>query len=414
MRILFLSNWYPPIISGSSYYASSLSRALASRGHEVGVITLDWGPEFVPPDNSPFPIYRLPVLRIPKLPVFYNLKLMGFAFTPGNVRRVRQLIRRHRAQVLHHVNHIFDTTFLSTRAAHAEGIPVVGSITTPIQHQNPLRQRAMTLGDRLTLGRFGVRRWEGVVSLDQTVHEYVGRVYGPRAQERSRVIPFGVRQDSMPLYADKPKERSERPQILMVGHIHPFRNPVQLVRAMPQVLRSVPNARLILAGRVDLKEPVEVSRELGLSEEQVKFLGQTPHEESVRLMKTSHVFASWVTGPFHSLGTAPMEAMLCETPVVNDLPENLFGEGLLRNGENIVLVDSRDPCSIAEAIIRLLKDEKLRERVGAGGRRFVLEHLSWDNIAGQMEQFYERVVQGRRGNAAPLELEGVENDLVAR
>lgn len=414
MRILFLSNWFPPIISGSSYYTSSLAQSLAARGHDVGVITLDWGPEYAPPTDFPFPIYRLPVAKIPKLAVFYNLKLMGFAFTPGNVRRVKEIIRRHRADILHHVNHIFDTTFLSTRAARSTGTPIVGSITTPIQHQNHLRQWVMAMGDRLTLGLFGVRRWDGVVSLDQTVHDYVGRIYGSRAQERSAVIPFGVRQESMSLYADKPKERAERPQILMVGHIHPFRNPVQLIRAMPQVLQSVPNARLILAGRVDLKEPVEVSRELGLSEKQVAFLGQTRHEESVRLMKTSHVFASWVTGPYHSLGTAPMEAMLCETPVINDLPENLFGEGRLRNGKNIVLVDSRDPRSIAGAIIRLLKDEKLRAGIGAGGRRFVLEHLSWGNIAGEMEQFYERVLKAREGKTSPLQPKKVENDLVAR
>lgn len=405
MRVLILSNWFPPITSGSSFYTSSLAQSLAARGHKVVVVTLDWGPAYAPPTDLPFPIYRLPAIKIPRLPLFYNLELMGFAFTPGNRRRLKLLIKRYRPHILHHVNHIFDTTFLSTSVACSTGTPVVGSITTPIQHQNPRMQWIMSLADRMTVGFFGVRRWDGIVSLDHVVHEYVGKVYGDQARLRSVVIPFGVRLESMSLYNNHRPCRSERPQVLMVGHIHPFRNPVQLIRAMPLVLKAVPEARMVLAGRVDLQEPVKVARELGLTADQVQFLGETPHDEVIRLMQTSHVFASWATGPYRGLGTAPMEAMLCETPVINDLPENLFGEDKLENGGNIVLVNSRDPQSIANAIIRLLKDEGLRQRIGVAGRRFVLEHLSWDNIAAEMERFYERVLAERgmkMSNKEPL------------
>ncbi len=410
MRIALLSNWFPPTTSGSSYYTSSLARSLAARGHQVTVVTLDWGPEYAPPTDLGFPVYRLPVIKFPKLSVFYNMELMGLAFTPGNIRRLKSLLGQCRAQILHHVNHIFDTNFLSTRAAHASGIPVVGSITTPIQHQNPLKHGILALADRMTVGRFGVCKWDGIVCLDQMVREYVARQYGENARRRCAVIPFGVRWESMSQYGSGPASPPGRPQILMVGHIHPFRNPVQLVRAMPMVLKQVPTARLLLAGRVDLQEPVKAAWELGLTEDQVRFLGPTPHDAVVELMKTSHAYASYVTGPYPGLGTAPMEAMLCGVPVLNDLPENLFGEGRLKNGENIVLVNSRDPNSIAAALIRLLRDEGLRHRIGAGGRRFVLEHLNWEGIAGQMEQFYERVCSQWRN--AREESADQEEDLV--
>lgn len=405
MRVLIFCNWFPPIISGSSYYTGSLAQSLTARGHEVGVVTLDWGPEYAP-SPQPFPIYRLPVIRIPKLAVFYNLKLMGFASTPANCRRLKSLIKQHNAEILHHVNHIFDTTFLSTGVAHSAGIPVVGSITTQIQHQNPLKQAVLSLADRMTVGWFGVRRWDGVVCLDRVVYDYVGKVYGEKAQQRSAVIPFGVRREAMSIYSDHAPISSRLPQVLMVGHIHPFRNPVQLIRAMPLVWKAVPEARLLLAGRIDLKEPVELLRSLGAKADQIQLLGQTSHDETVRLMKMSSVFASYVTGPYQGLGTAPMEAMLCQTPVINDFPEDLFGEGKLKNGENIVLVNSRDPQSIAEAIIRLLKDEPLRQKIGASGRRFVLEHLSWDGIAEQMERFYERIL-GRQELTIPSEVPSV-------
>jgi len=152
---------------------------------------------------------------------------------------------------------------------------------------------------------------------------------------------------------------------------------------------------------------VKEAKRLGLSGDQVVFLGETPHEETVRLLKSSHAFASWATGPFLGLGTAPMEAMLCQTPVVNDFPENLFGEGKLKNGENIILVNSKDPASIAENIIRLLDDEPFRQKVGAGGRKFVMENLNWERIAEAMEQFYKQILKQKGRTAASLQAAAV-------
>lgn len=392
MKIFFLSNWFPPFTSGSSFYTSSLAQTLASRGHEVHVVTLDWGPEFRPAAAEGLTFHLLPVIRLPKLPFFYNLKLMGIAFTPSNLKRLRSLIREHQPDILHHVNHVFDTNFLSVLSAKMEKLPVVGSITTPVQHQNPWVHGLYTLIDRMTIGFFGTCQWDGIVSLDHTAHEYIGHVYGRKAQKKSKVIPFGVPLGTTELYVDNPVERSGCPQILMVGHIHPFRDPTLLIRAMPLILKRIPQAKLVLAGRVDLPGPVNEAKKLGLSSDQVSFLGETPHDETVRLLKTSHIFASWVTGPFLGLGTAPMEAMLSQTPVINDLPENLFGEGKLKDGDSIALVNSRDHVSIANKIIQLLTDEPYRQRVGAGGRKFVLENLHWDRIAEAMEQFYGQIL----------------------
>src|SRR5262245_30793153 len=238
LRVLFLSNWFPPVVSGSSFYTSSLAQALAARGHEIAVVTLDWGPQFAPPADLGFPIYQLPVTRLPKLSLFYNLRLMGLANTRANSRRLQAIVAQFRPDVIHLVNHIFDTTFLAGRVARRTGVPLVGSITTPIQHENPLRQRLMGLADRMTVGHFGVKRWDGVVCLDRTVYDYVASQYGPATARRSEVIPFAVRMESMAQY-ENARLRSDRPQVLFVGHIHPFRNPTKLVRALALVAGPV-------------------------------------------------------------------------------------------------------------------------------------------------------------------------------
>ncbi len=392
MRILMFSNWFPPVISGSSYYASSLAKTLAARGHDLAVVTVDWQNGTQQLEALPFPLFRIPIIRLPRLPVFYNLQLVGVTNTNKNLDRLVGIIRDFRPDIIHHINHIFDSVFLTARAARKTAVPLVGSITTIVQHENPLIQWAMSLADRFVLGTYGVRHWDGIISLDKSADRYVQEVYGPRVHSRSRVIPFGVRLESEELYAGA-LPKSTRPTILFTGHIHPFRNPSLLVQAMPEILQRIPDARLILAGRVDLKAPQETTKRLGLTNEQVQFLGETPHEEVVRLMKTSHVFASWVTGPYTGLGTAPMEAMLCSLPVVNDLPEDLFGETRLENGRNIILVDSKEPRSIAGGILRLLTDPALQKQVGEGGRQFVLQNLNWPSIAARMEEMYSDTIK---------------------
>ena len=395
MKILLLSNWFPPITSGSSYYTYSLAQALTQRGHQLVVVTLDWGKNETADEPCPYPVYRLPVRKLPKMPLFFNLELMGFAFTPGNIKRLRKIIEEQKPDLIHHVNHIFDTNFLSTLAAKMCKLPIVGSITTPVQHENKWMHVVYSVVDRFTIGWFGVRLWDGIVSLDKEVHGYVGKVYGNAVQKRSAIVPFGVPLQSLSLYERGHQNFSPRPQILTVGHIHPFRNPVMMVRAMPLVLKEVPDARLVIAGRLDLQEPVKVAESLGLNREYVDFKGEISHDQSIQMMKESHIFAMWGTGPYLGLGTAAMEAMLCETPVINDLPEDLFGESRLVDGENIIIVNSKDRRAVADSMIRLLKDSGLRRRIGANGRKFVLDHLSWDSIAGKMERFYEKILEPR-------------------
>lgn len=393
---MVVSNWLPPVSTGSSFYAESLARALAARGHEVHAVTLDWDGGFRPDPQPSFAMHMLPVVKLPKLGIFYGMNHMGFAYNPANVARLRELVRRIRPDVIHQVNHIFDTVFLSLAAATPFGIPVVGSITTPIQHQKPALQRALQAADRCSVGAFGVRRWARVVSLDAEVHEYVGRSYGPKVQARSVVIPLAPRFDDSALYDSIEGKPSPTPFILSIGQMHPFRNPVQLVRAMPLLLEEFPDARLMLVGRRDIAEPERAARELELDESRVAMPGELPHRRMLELMKEAHVHASWITGPFRNLGTAHLEAMLCGLPVVSDVPENLYGEGRLKNGENIVIVDQHDLGSIVDGLSRLLRDASLRRRIADGALKLVREELTWRTLVKEMERLYDDVLAERR------------------
>lgn len=165
-------------------------------------MTIDWK---LPNDEDaslPFPVYRLPVVRLPKLPVFYNIELIGRTFTRKNQRLLTKVIQDFKSDILHHVNHIFDMVYLTNWAGKKFGIPVVGSITTIVQHENPLIQAIMSLADKFVLGIPGVQRWDGIISLDKNAHDYVTRIYGSECSRKSQIIPFSIPLKSHTVYGN--------------------------------------------------------------------------------------------------------------------------------------------------------------------------------------------------------------------
>jgi glycosyltransferase involved in cell wall biosynthesis len=394
VRVLVVTGWYPPIQSGSSFYAESLALGLRKHGHTVIVVSTDVKSKtYSSQDKDGITVHRIPAYTLPRLPFFLNLEIVPFSYTPANLRYLLDIARTFKPDVIHQVNHIFDTVFLSAQLSKRLRIPLVCSITTPIQHSKAIINWMMRIVDRGIIGIYAARRWSRVICLDNEVLRYVRETYGKVVASRCIVIAYGIR-GSFHKAVDTEVKVSTCPshQIIMVGHIHALRDPTNLVRAMPIILKRFPHTRLIFAGRVQYQRPVLESNKLGISES-VDFLGEINHDEISELLRTSHVFAGWASGPYTGLGTAAIEAMICGTPLVIDLPENLFGEGILKNWENIVLVNRNDVKEIAESILMLLENKDLRKSIGIKGSRFVQQQLSWDKIVDEIGQVYTQINQ---------------------
>jgi poly(glycerol-phosphate) alpha-glucosyltransferase len=158
------------------------------------------------------------------------------------------------------------------------------------------------------------------------------------------------------------------------------------------VLARFPDARLDIAGRVQFDRPLSEVKRLGL-EEAVRFLGQVEPEQVSSLVSQAHVFIVLHQCQYAGLSFTAIEAMQFGTPVVINAPADLYGPGVVRDGENIVLVRGDDPREIADALIRLLGDRVLRERIGQGGRELVGSYLRWDLCAEKTEQLYREVIR---------------------
>jgi glycosyltransferase involved in cell wall biosynthesis len=387
MRILVVSSWYPPIQSGSSFWAESLVTALRQRGHDVRVVTTTW--PGAPADSRrdrPEVVYRLPAWVLPRNRLLLGLSIVPIANSSANRRRMLAIVEEFRPDVIHQINHIFDTLFLSAYAARKTGTPLVGSITTPIQSQSPLIHALMNATDNTALYHFGIRHWRAIICSDSEQARYALDTYGAKAAGRVVThIHVGLHQRVSQLVASAGK--APWPQIVSVGHVHAIRDPTNLIRAMPAVLRLHPTARLDIAGRVQFQRPVRAMQQLGL-EGAVRFLGEVRQDELADLMARAHLFAILHQCRYAGLSFTAIEAMHFGIPVLINAPADLYGPGVVRDGENILLVNGGDVEGIAQRMIDVLGDPARQSHIGRAGKRLVSSVLDWDVCAARTEELY--------------------------
>ncbi len=177
--------------------------------------------------------------------------------------------------------------------------------------------------------------------------------------------------------------------ILFVGRLEGRKGLKYLLEALVQVKQEVPNCRLIVVGpgtRLRRRYVKEVARS-GLKED-VVFTGFVPYDELPRYYKTADVFCAPATGR-ESFGIILLEAMAMGKPIV---ASNIEGyASVVNHGVDGLLVPPRDTEILAQTLISLLKDEPLRQEMGASGRAKALEH-SWERIARDVLDYYLRVL----------------------
>jgi glycosyltransferase involved in cell wall biosynthesis len=93
-----------------------------------------------------------------------------------------------------------------------------------------------------------------------------------------------------------------------------------------------------------------------------------------------------------SLGIASLEAMLAGKAVLSAANEMTYGPGVLKNGENVILVPREDPQHLAQTMIELLEDKQKCAAIGQRARQTIQEHFSWESVCAQTLQVYQEAI----------------------
>jgi glycosyltransferase involved in cell wall biosynthesis len=275
------------------------------------------------------------------------------------------------------------------------------------------------------------------VDLLTTVSDYITektRREFPNLADRCETMSNGIDADEFGREPDfrARRERTEK-RILYSGAISPHKGVHVLLDAFRLVVDRYPRVRLDVAGSVGsypLEETFDINDEAAIKSvaplyaksrlsrvkaklslapadagtyqsylksklggdisAKVSFLGFIPRPELVERYYNADVFAFapiWNEG----FGLPPLEAMAAGVPVAASRSGAVVET--VRDRSTGILVEKNDAKGLAEALLKLLEDDDLREEMGRAARRRALEQFTWDRVARKMYSRYQALCE---------------------
>jgi glycosyltransferase involved in cell wall biosynthesis len=175
------------------------------------------------------------------------------------------------------------------------------------------------------------------------------------------------------------------PLIGNVAALVPHKGQRHLIEAAALVVRQVPDARFVIAGEGELRPALERTIREHRLEKHVLLAGFRPDVLSLHKAFDIFVMSSITEG----LGTSLLDAMAAGKPIVatnaGGIPE------VVVDGATGFLVQPRDHQAMATAIVRLLKDAGLRQRIGNAGAARARDKFSAERMVEQTLDVYRLV-----------------------
>lgn len=186
--------------------------------------------------------------------------------------------------------------------------------------------------------------------------------------------------------------RSEAPLIACVTRLKKYKGAHLLLQAMPYVRKEAPGVKLIVAGSGDYAPKLhKLAHQLKLND-CVEFTGYVTIEQEVDIYRRAQVVIN--PSAKEGWGLTVIEANACATPVIAAEVPGLIDSVV--NGETGFLYPHSDIQTMARHIVRLLKDEPLRRKLGARSLEWAKE-FTWQKAAEKVEMMVERVKSGQIG-----------------
>jgi glycosyltransferase involved in cell wall biosynthesis len=354
LKILMFMGYYLPYVSGMTIYAQRLAERLVQRGHQVTILCAHHLKE-TPLEET------MNGVRVVRSRVLFRFG--KGAVMPLFWYDIRRLLREH--DLFHrHVPALLDA-YVSTRIAKSMGKPVL------ITHHCDLYLPPGLLNDLLETAmrtdmRFAGAQADKIISYSQDYAAYSRFLSHYRRKVDTVYPPIVIGEP------DEAKARDWRQRLGLEGkHIVGYSGRFSadkggdvLLRAIPHLLREVPNAHVVFAGEFKQVMGETFYQEcLPLVERNrahVTFLGNVPITEMPHFYRMCDVCTVPSTNSTESWGMWQTESMLCGTPAVTtDLPgvrESIRVTGM---GE---LVRPYDEAGLARALAKVLQDpERYRQ-----------------------------------------------------
>ena len=232
--------------------------------------------------------------------------------------------------------------------------------------------------------------------------KFIGRVYRHipftvvSESSKKDMILEGIPEDNITviyncvdhnLFVPDASKKSNFPLISYLGRIKKYKSVDHVIKAMKIVHEQVPEAKLKIVGDGDNMEFLKnLSASLNL-EEVIEFTGFVSKEEKVSILQSAHLTVN--PSCKEGWGITVIESNACGAPVVATNAPGLKDSVL--DGKTGILFEYGNIEQLAENIIKLIKDDKLRETYSKNAVEWASK-FNWDNSASEMLKLISKTV----------------------
>jgi phosphatidylinositol alpha 1,6-mannosyltransferase len=370
MRVVIVTESFPPDVNGVAHCALQTARHLVDRGHHPLVVAPATSAGPGADAESPCPVIRVPSLPLPGYPQV-RVALPS--------RRVAAAITEHRADIVH----LASPFILGVRgmaAAARLGIPAVAV------YQTDLAGYARTY-----VGAGEATAWRRI----RSVHAAADRTLAPSSAAlgdleahgvpRVRLWPRGVDTERFrPEYRDEALRRELAPNgELIVGYVGRLA-PEKQIELLAGTC-GLPGVRVVVVGDGPSRPHLDEALPGAV------FLGRRTGDELARIFASLDIFVH--TGPFETFCQTVQEAMASGVPVV--APAAGGPLDLVAHGRTGFLFPPRDEAAVTDAVRTLASDPALRAEYGSAARAMV-EGRTWAAVGDQLIAHYGDILAARK------------------
>lgn len=379
MHICYTTDYFLPEYGGIQTHVHELSKVAIKNGHKVTVVTS------VESERMVEKIDNINVIRV-KYP-----KYAGFFALSGLKNRLYKIFRKIDPDIIH-AHHAFSPMGLATaHAAKKIGIPaILTNHSIPIGYE--AFKRLWNYFSRIFLlyqEIYNIRKYDAIIAVSTLAAEYI-RVYYPKG--RIFVVPPPVESEFFNVSATKEDIgfNSEDKIVLFVGRLALKKGIEFALYSFRLISLLEPKAKLCVVGPYEKAYMWHVKilvKSWGL-EDKVIFVGPVDRELLRKFYAASDVFIFPSYGG-ESFGIVVLESMATGTPVVAT-----SGGALKKYIERYGLgyITGFSPVKFARAVIRLLNNPTLRDKIGKKCRIFA-RLFSWDRIFSKIMDIYRLVME---------------------
>ena len=408
MRIAYFTDGYLPGVNGVSYVVDTHARLLAENNQvEIFAPAYGWWNRNETGKNLkifryksfPWPMYKDVHLAVP------------------NIWKMMEEVNRFSPDVIH-IHTPFSMGLSGILIAKLKKIPLVGTYHTlfseVLVYVSPKKmldkylaaiEKAMTgVGVNIELRNLRGNGTGGEKLQQKMAWNIVNKIYGycdavicpteaikkelvkRRFNKKLWVISYGIDRKVF-----KPNGKLVKEKIILHSGRLAFEKNVDVVlKAFKLVTEKIPDSRLVIAGDGPANKSLkELARNLGLGKK-VTWLGMVPRQRLPQIYQRAALFVTAST--METLGMVVLEALACGVPVVGVNKYAL--RDLILEDENGLIAEPGKPKALAAAMIKVLKDERLREKFSTGAIRSVQNH-ELDKTKKQLESLYRLGITGK-------------------